>query len=380
MSSESSPRHGADRLVVLPVDGVPEIRAGDDLVRLLLAALRTPLQPGDVVVVSSKVVAKADGLTVRTPRETVIGEHIDRVVAERGSMRVVRLASGLTLAAAGVDESNSEPGTVVPLPSDPDESARVLRDRLHDATGHPLAVVVTDTAGRPWRAGQTDLAVGAAGLVPLLDLAGTDDANGSPLRVTAPAIADEVAAAADLVRGKALGRPFAVVRGLGHLTTTEAGPGAQALVRSEDDDLFGFGSRDAVRAAVRRDDPASSRGFPAPGAVRSWLPALLEDAAAGLDPRRVRLQLVPGPESDSGATARAVVAVRVAVRGEQVRGGPVDLQAALDAGALVERVRILAAARRAQVTAEPALDVAPGQAGWRAVQVLHIGPASARDG
>ena len=380
MSSESSLRHGADQLVVLPVDGVPEVRAGDDLVRLLLAALRTPLQPGDVVVVSSKVVAKADGLTVRTPRETVISEHIDRVVAVRGSMRVVRLASGITLAAAGVDESNSEPGTVVPLPSDPDESARVLRDRLRDATGHPLAVVVTDTAGRPWRTGQTDLAVGAAGLVPLLDLAGTDDANGSPLRVTAPAIADEVAAAADLVRGKALARPFAVVRGLGHLTTTGAGPGAQALVRSEDDDLFGFGSRDAVRAAVRRDDPASSRGFPTPGAVRSWLPALLEDAAAGLDPQRVRLQLAPGAESDAGATARVVVAVRVAVRGEQVRVGPVDLQAALDAGALAERVRILAAARRAQVTVEPALDVAPEHAGWRAVQVLHIGPASARDG
>jgi coenzyme F420-0:L-glutamate ligase/coenzyme F420-1:gamma-L-glutamate ligase len=365
---------------VLPVDGVPEVRAGDDLVRLLLAALPEPLQDGDIVVMSSKVVAKADGLAVRIPRETVIEEHTDRVVAVRGSMQVVRLASGLTLAAAGVDESNTDPGTVVPLPSNPDESARVLRARLHDVTGHQLAVVVTDTAGRPWRAGQTDLAVGAAGLVPLLDLAGTDDANGSPLRVTAPAIADEVAAAADLVRGKALGRPFAVVRGLGHLTTTDAGPGAQALVRSEDDDLFGLGSRDAVRAAVRCDDPYSSRGFPAPGAMRSWLPGLLEDAAARLDPQRVRLELVPGHQSDAGATARVVVAVRGHTPHEQARGGPVDLQAALDAGALAERVRILAAARRAQVTVEPALDTAIVHSGWRAVQVLRIAAASAGDG
>jgi hypothetical protein len=114
--------------------------------------------------------------------------------------------------------------------------------------------------------------------------------------------------------------------------------------------------------------------------MRSWLPGLLEDAAARLDPQRVRLELVPGHQSDAGATARVVVAVRGHTPHEQARGGPDDLQAALDAGALAERVRILAAARRAQVTVEPALDTAIVHSGWRAVQVLRIAAASAGDG
>jgi coenzyme F420-0:L-glutamate ligase/coenzyme F420-1:gamma-L-glutamate ligase len=363
------PRHGVDRLEVLAVDGVPEVHAGDDLVDLLLASLSTPLEPGDVLVVSSKVVAKAAGLAVSTPRETVIAEHTDRVVAVRGSMQVVRLATGLTLAAAGVDESNTARGTVVPLPPDPDRSARDLRDRLLAATGHSLGVVVTDTAGRPWRRGQTDLAVGVAGLVPLLDLAGTADAGGVPLRVTAPAIADEVAAAADLVRGKALGRPFAVVRGLAHLTTAAAGPGAQALVRPDDEDLFGLGSQDAVRAAARRDGADTSRGFPAPGPLPAWLPELLADAAAGVDSDLVRCDIVPdvslGSDPPTDATARLIVSVRARAA---ARPG---LESLLAAGALVERLRTLAAARRARVVTESAQ---PGQelTDWRAVQVLRI--------
>lgn len=363
------PRHGADRLEVLAVDGVPQVRAGDDLVELLLASLPTRLEPGDVVVVSSKVVAKAAGLAVRTPRETVIAEHTDRVVAVRGSMQVVRLATGLTLAAAGVDESNTSPGTVVALPPDPDRSARELRDGLRAATGHLLGVVVTDTAGRPWRTGQTDLAVGVAGLIPLLELAGTADAGGMPLRVTAPAIADEVAAAADLVRGKALGRPFAVVRGLAHLTTPDAGPGARALVRPDEEDLFGLGSTDAVLAAVRRDDPTAQRGFPAPGPMGAWLPELLAAAVVGVDTELVRCDLEPhlgsAPNIRSDSTARVVVSVR--------REAPTGFgtEAVLGAGALSERVRVLAAARRARVVAEP-LPPASELPGWRAVQVLRI--------
>jgi coenzyme F420-0:L-glutamate ligase/coenzyme F420-1:gamma-L-glutamate ligase len=380
VNGDSPRQHGADRLEVLPVDGVPEVRAGADLVDLLLESLAAPLQAGDVVVVSSKAIAKADGLTVRTPRERVIAEHTDRVVAVRGSMRVVRLPTGLTLAAAGVDESNTEPGCVVPLPPDPDESARDLRARLRDATGRQLAVVVTDTAGRPWRAGQTDLAVGVAGLVPLLDLSGTADAEGMPLRVTAPAIADEVAAAADLVRGKALGRPFAVVRGLGHLVTAGHGPGAQALLRSADDDLFGLGSRDAVRAAVRRDDPASSRGFPAPGPLGSWLPELLADAARDVEAGLVRCTLEPAhvldtaPDTQPDARQDGTVRVTVSVPAEPL--AQPGLEAVLAAGALGERVRVLAAARRARVVAEPAPPVRE-PTDWRVVQVLHITSDSA---
>ena len=369
MTGVELPRHGVDRLEVLAVDGVPEVHAGDDLVDLLLASLSTPLESGDVLVVSSKVMAKAAGLAVSTPRETVIAEHTDRVVAVRGCMQVVRLATGLTMAAAGVDESNTARGTVVPLPPDPDRSARDLRDGLLAATGHLLGVVVTDTAGRPWRRGQTDLAVGVAGLVPLLDLAGTADAGGVPLRLTAPAIADEVAAAADLVRGKALGRPFAVVRGLAHLTTAAAGPGAQALIRPDDEDLFGLGSQDAVRAAARRDGADTSRGFPAPGPLPAWLPELLADAAAGMDSDLVRCDLVPDVPSGSGTPSDAMARLIVSVRVEAATG--FGLESVLAAGALGERLRVLAAARRARVVTESA---PPGRelTDWRAVQVLRI--------
>jgi coenzyme F420-0:L-glutamate ligase/coenzyme F420-1:gamma-L-glutamate ligase len=373
VSSAIDPRHGADRLEVLPVLGVPEVRAGDDLAALLLAALLAPLQDGDVVVVSSKVVAKAAGLAVQAAREDVAVAHTDRVVATRGSLRVARLASGLTLAAAGVDESNTEPGTAVPLPEDPDGCARSLWADLRRATGLELAVVVTDTAGRAWREGQTDLAIGVAGLVPLLDLAGTADANGAPLRVTAPAIADEVASAADLVRGKALSRPFAVVRGLAHLVTGSAGPGARVLVRTEADDLFGLGSHDAVRAAVRRDDPTATRGFPAAGPVDAWLTELLEDARAGIDPDLVRCDLVRCDLVRCDLDPGTCVVISV----PDEPGGSVStpgLGSVLAAGALGERIRVLAAARRCRVEDAALTDPSVGVAlaGWRIVQLLRV--------
>lgn len=353
-----APRHGADRLEVLPVGGMPEVRAGDDLAELLVRALSAPLRPGDVVVVTSKVVAKAAGLVVGGERDAVVEQHTDRVVAIRGPLRVVRLRTGLTLAAAGVDESNTEPGTVVPLPPDPDSCAAELRRRLLELTGTDVAVLVTDTGGRAWREGQTDLAIGVAGLPPLLDLAGTLDAAGVPLRVTAPAIADEVAAAADLVQGKALGRPFAVVRGLAHLMLDrdDAGPGGRALVRDEANDLFGLGSQDAVRHAVRRDDRTAVRGFPAPGPVRQWLPSVVQDALAGVDPALARAVLAPGDP------AQVVVLVPSS-------DGSADVL--LAAGALTERVRVLAAAHRAGIESGPYADaVLP--VGWRAVACLRV--------
>jgi coenzyme F420-0:L-glutamate ligase/coenzyme F420-1:gamma-L-glutamate ligase len=241
------------RLEVVAVDGMPEVRAGDDLAALVCAAA-PPLLDGDVVVVTSKVVSKAEGRVADTDRAAAIDAETVRVVARRGPTTIARTRHGLTLAAAGVDASNVEPGRVVLLPADPDASARRLRARLRELTGRDLAVVVSDTAGRPWRDGQTDLAVGCAGLRPLEDHAGSTDAHGNLLSVTAPAVADEVAAAADLVTGKVSRRPVAVVRGLADRMLDGDGPGAAALVRPEAGDMFVLGAREAVVAAVCRDD------------------------------------------------------------------------------------------------------------------------------
>ncbi|RKS71432.1 coenzyme F420-0:L-glutamate ligase/coenzyme F420-1:gamma-L-glutamate ligase [Motilibacter peucedani] len=268
-------------VTVLPVTGLPEVAAGDDLGALLDAAL-PQLAEGDVVVVSSKVVAKAEGRALRgvTRDEAVTAETV-RVVARRGPTRIVETRHGLVLAAAGVDESNVEPGTVLLLPSDPDASARALRAALRASRGlDRLGVVVTDTAGRAWRQGQTDIAVGAAGVRALHDLRGSTDSSGRVLDVTLPALGDELAGAADLVKGKATGVPAAVVRGLGaDALLDDDGPGAAALVRPADEDLFRWGTAEAraqgARAAVgaRRTVRSFAPGAPDPEAVRRALAA-----------------------------------------------------------------------------------------------------------
>ena len=200
-------------LLVWAPDGVGEVAAGDDLAALLLAALAAedfPLADGDVVVVTSKVVSKAEGRALRVDREEAITSETVRVVARRGATRICETRHGLVLAAAGVDATGTGPGTVLLLPVDPDRSARALRSRLLELAGVDVAVVVTDTMGRAWRTGQTDQAVGVAGLDPVDDLRGRDDGHGNLLEVTEPAVADEIASAADLVKGK-LGPP--AVRG-----------------------------------------------------------------------------------------------------------------------------------------------------------------------
>lgn len=247
---------------VLPVHGVPEVRAGDDLAALLATALAPlgGLLEGDVLVVSSKVVSKALGL--REPdadgRESLVLRHSRRVVAERttpggGTTRIVEALAGPVMAAAGLDASNTGPeGGVLLLPDNPDEVARELHTALVTAHGIPprSALVLSDTAGRPWRQGQTDLALGAHGLAVLDDLRGGTDADGRALDVTARAVADEVAAAADLVKGKVGSIAAAVVRGLaGHLDDG-SGPGARSLVRTGPGDWFGLGRAEAVRAAL----------------------------------------------------------------------------------------------------------------------------------
>lgn len=239
-------------------DGIREVVPGDDLVTLLVAALRAAasddpgraLADGDVVVVTSKVVSKAEGRVVAADdREQAITDETVRVVATRehagGVTRIVENRLGLVMAAAGVDASNTPEGTVLLLPVDPDASARALRAGLADAFGVRLGVLVTDTAGRPWRQGVTDLAIGAAGVDVLDDLRGRLDTFGRPLTMTVAAVADEIASAAELVKGKASGRPVAVVRGVAHVVTDDDGPGARVLVRTGPDDMFAQGSAEA---------------------------------------------------------------------------------------------------------------------------------------
>ena len=253
-------------LSILPVTGMPEVRAGADLVGLLLDALTAAdvaLVDGDVVVVSSKVVSKSLGLWAdSTVKGAAVASQTVRVVAERLAgdklTQIVQSTAGPIMAAAGVDASNTGGrDAVLLLPADPDAEAEHLRVALLEATGlQRLGVVLSDTAGRPWRFGQTDFALGAAGVDVVDDLRGGVDADGRPLSVTARAVGDELAAAADLVKGKADAIPAAVVRGT-EWAQADRGVGARALIRAGREDWFDYGRAEAVRAALGLE-PGSS--------------------------------------------------------------------------------------------------------------------------
>ncbi|TFB89034.1 coenzyme F420-0:L-glutamate ligase [Cryobacterium algoricola] len=285
--------HG--ELSIFALGGIGEVVAGDDLAGLILAAAGaagagagTLLRDGDILAVTSKIVSKAEGRvraasdreqaitdeTVRSKaegrvraasdREQAITDETVRVVATRaypgGVTRIVENRQGLVMAAAGVDASNTPDGLVLLLPSQPDASARTLCAALRVRTGLRLGVIITDTAGRPWREGQTDIAIGAAGVAVIDDLRGTTDAHGRRLDVTAPAVGDEIAGAADLVKGKANGTPVAVIRGLGRLVLPlpaaeapdAASAGADAAPTGADNGAADRGAVDRGAAVLRR--------------------------------------------------------------------------------------------------------------------------------
>jgi coenzyme F420-0:L-glutamate ligase/coenzyme F420-1:gamma-L-glutamate ligase len=238
---------------IVPVEGLPEIQEGVDVGALI--AERAQLEDGDVVVVAQKIVSKAEGRVVpldgvdpsagareiageRDPRESeVILRETVRIVRSRNSLVIGETSHGFVCASAGVDHSNAgEADTLVLLPVDPDDSARRIRDTIRERSGVTVAVLVTDSFGRPFRRGTTDVAIGVAGLDPLLDLRGTSDRSGRMLRSTQVALADELAAAADLVRGsKADGLPVVVVRGVSYARGEGS---ARELVMPRERDLF----------------------------------------------------------------------------------------------------------------------------------------------
>jgi coenzyme F420-0:L-glutamate ligase / coenzyme F420-1:gamma-L-glutamate ligase len=301
-------------LVVVPLAGMPEVRPGDDLARLLLEAVRRAgleLADGDVLAVTSKVVAKAEGRLVPLPgdpagreralREAVAAETA-RVVARRGRLVIAETRHGLVGANALVDASNAGGDQLVLLPDDPDASAARLRAALEALDGHDVAVVVTDTLGRPWRLGQTDVAVGLAGMGAMDDWRGRADGDGRPLEVTEVAVADEVAAAADLVKGKASRVPAALLRGV----PRPKGDGrARDLVRPPAEDLF-------RTAGTAEDLLAFLEGGPPPTAFLPDPidPAILQLAAAAAGavplPGGRRFQAVPVPAAARAACLAAL--------------------------------------------------------------------------
>lgn len=341
-------------VLLAPLTGVPEVRAGADLAALLLQALEPwgGLQDGDVLAVSSKVVSKALGLREAPPpdpegarrhREEAVARGTVRVVAERrtprGTTRVVEALAGPVMAAAGVDASNTGPeGGVLLLPQDPDAAAAALHARLVELRpGARVGVLLTDTAGRPWRAGQVDLALGAYGLHVADDLRGGTDVDGRPLAVTERALADEIAAASDLVKGKLGEVAAALVRGLPEAVAPDGTtPGARSLVRTGPSDWFALGHREAVRAALGA--PPGSAVADEVG-IASVAPEPVEDRGA----RAVRLALLGLPDARvSGSAGHGyavhspdpVTAGRVAARLEvALAGEDVPAQVRVEVGA-----------------------------------------------
>ncbi|GLH95922.1 coenzyme F420-0:L-glutamate ligase [Phytohabitans aurantiacus] len=260
------------RLEILPVTGIGDVSPGADLAALISEAAPW-LRDGDVLVVTSKIVSKAEGQLVDIPvdgparqaaRDEILAAETARAVAQRGQTRIVQTHHGFVMASAGIDASNVDRSQVVLLPKDPDASARSLRAALRERYGIDVAIIVSDTMGRPWRNGLTDVALGAAGIDPIRDHRGETDPYGNELHITQMAVVDELAAAGELVKGKVGQVPVAVVRGYLERPGDD-GPGAVALVRDAAADLFSLGTAEARAAGLREAAtlaPGDSDGDP----------------------------------------------------------------------------------------------------------------------
>jgi coenzyme F420-0:L-glutamate ligase / coenzyme F420-1:gamma-L-glutamate ligase len=327
-----------NELLVVPLVGLPEVRPGDDLARLLLEAVRAAgmeLADGDVLAVTSKVVAKAEGRLVPLPgdpagreralREAVAAETV-RVVARRGRLVIAETRQGLVGANALVDASNAGGDALVLLPRDPDASAARLRAAVEALDGHDVAVVITDTLGRPWRLGQTDVAVGLAGMGALEDWRGRPDGDGRLLEVTEVAVADEVAAAADLVKGKASRVPAALLRGV---PRPKGDGGARDLVRPPADDLFRTAGTVEDLLAFLEGGGAPMR-FLADPVDRAALDRAAAAAATVPLPGGRRLRVVPVP---AAGRARCLAALSPAGAADAaLASAPVLVAPCLEAG------------------------------------------------
>ncbi|WP_432979789.1 coenzyme F420-0:L-glutamate ligase [Dactylosporangium sp. CA-233914] len=353
-------------LEIHPVVGIGDVKPGDDLAALITAAAPW-LADGDVLVVTSKIVSKAEGQLVGIPldepareaaREAALRAETARVVARRGATRIVQTHHGFVLAAAGIDQSNVDRSHLVLLPKDPDASARWLRDELRERFQLDVAVIITDTMGRPWRLGLTDVAIGAAGVDALVDYRGIEDAYGNELNLTQTAQIDELAAAAELVKGKTAQVPVAVVRGFARSFPPAHGRGAAELVRGADADLFSLGTAEATARGLR----AAADLPDAP-------------AFAPVD-TPVELPPLPFPVTHSVTVPPDTVAAVV------VWAPAGDLRAAAEAGRRAERLRAVLAADGLASTwlelADPATVAGDLPEGGVPLGVLAIGRGSLR--
>lgn len=280
------------RLEILPVLGIGDVSCGDDLATLIATAAPW-LRDGDVLVVTSKIVSKAEGRLVDVPadgperltaRDEVLTAETARVVASRGPIRIVQTHHGYVMASAGIDASNVDRTRLVLLPKDPDASARALRSALRKRYDVDVAVIISDTMGRPWRNGLTDVALGVAGMAAIRDHRGEVDPYGNELHMTEMAVADELAGAGELVKGKCDQVPVAVVRGYLGTPGPDDGTGAAALIRDSAQDLFPLGTAEAkaaglLAAATLPDEPGQTVADPV--AVRRAIAAVAEAIAPG---------------------------------------------------------------------------------------------------
>jgi coenzyme F420-0:L-glutamate ligase/coenzyme F420-1:gamma-L-glutamate ligase len=358
------------RLEILPVPGIGEVTPGADLAGMIAGAAPW-LRDGDVLVVTSKIVSKAEGRLVPVPppgperdraRAAAIAGETARVVANRGGTRIVATHHGFVMASAGVDASNVGSSYLALLPKDPDASARALRAALAERHGRRVAVVISDTSGRPWRNGLTDLALGAAGIAPLRDHRGQTDRYGNQLHLTQVAVVDELAAAAELVKGKHDQIPVAVVRGLTGVAGAAGTPGASGddgagvvatLVRDGSQDMFALGTAEARAAGLREAAALADAEVPPepvdPAAVDRAVATVATVAREGT--RMVVVREPGGP-----------VAVRCAAP------DPADPAALVRLGADVHRLRAALAAENL---------VSAASHGHPGTVLLQVGPAPA---